>query len=56
MWKDAYVPDQLLAGGNGYSDYIIMKIQEDGTIEDWESRWNSNDLDQENWKHEYVEN
>lgn len=35
-WGGYYVPDDLLCvGDRGYGDYIIMKVQEDGTIENW---------------------
>jgi hypothetical protein len=33
--KDGYVPDCLAINSNGYGDYIIMKIDENGIIEDW---------------------
>ncbi len=33
--KDGYVPDILSPGGNGYGDYIIMKIDGAGQIENW---------------------
>ena len=32
---DDYVIDDLSIGESGYGDYIIMKIDEDGKIEDW---------------------
>lgn len=31
-----YVPGTLCPGGNGYGDYIIMEIDADGVIQDWE--------------------
>ena len=34
--KDGYVPSTLCPKDNGYGDYIIMDIDEDGQIEDWE--------------------
>ncbi len=35
-WKDYYVPDSLLChGDDGYGDYIILNIAEDGRIADW---------------------
>lgn len=34
--KDGYVPNILSPGGSGYGDYIIMKIDESGKIENWE--------------------
>jgi len=33
--SDGYVPSILCPKGNGYGDYIIMDIKEDGTIENW---------------------
>lgn len=33
--KDGYVPDCLSINDAGYGDYIIMKIDEKGLIEDW---------------------
>jgi hypothetical protein len=33
--KDGYVPDILSPGGSGYGDYIIMKIDKSGKIENW---------------------
>lgn len=30
-----YVPDILCPADNGYGDYIIMEIDENGTIQDW---------------------
>lgn len=44
-WNGHYVPDDILAGGDGYGDYIILKINGDGKIENWkppvldESEW-----------------
>lgn len=32
---DGYVPDVLSPGGEGYGDYIIMEIDEDGIIQNW---------------------
>ena len=32
---DGYVPKMLSPGGEGYGDYIIMKIGADGTIANW---------------------
>lgn len=32
---DGYVPGTLSPAENGYGDYIIMKIDENGKIEDW---------------------
>jgi len=33
--KNGYVPSCLSINGNGYGDYIIMKVDENGIIEDW---------------------
>lgn len=33
--KDGYVPSIMAPGGEGYGDYIIMKIDGDGKIADW---------------------
>jgi len=35
QWLGDYVPNDLLAAGNGSGDYIIMTIGEDGIIENW---------------------
>jgi len=32
---DGYVPKIMAPGGNGYGDYIIMSVNEDGLIHDW---------------------
>ena len=34
-WNGFYVPDDLLAGGEGYGDYIILKVDGAGVIEGW---------------------
>lgn len=35
-WGGYYVPDDFLChGGNGYGDYIILKIDAEGFIEKW---------------------
>ena len=35
-WAGWYVPDEVLSpGGEGYGDYIIMKIGPDGVVENW---------------------
>lgn len=35
-WSDYYVPNEFLCvGGNGYGDYIIMKIKDDGFVPGW---------------------
>jgi len=33
--KNGYVPSCLSINDNGYGDYIIMKVDENGMIEDW---------------------
>lgn len=33
--EDGYVPDTLCPADNGYGDYIIMNIDENGKIEGW---------------------
>lgn len=33
--KDGYVPDTMCPEGEGYGDYIIMKVDENGLIENW---------------------
>ncbi len=47
-WKGYYVPNSYLChGGNGYGDYIILKVNEDGKIENYvvpefsEEEWES---------------
>ena len=47
-WRDAYVPNDILAvGSSGFGDYIIMRVGPDGTIAGWvppriaESQWES---------------
>lgn len=32
---DGYVPDVMCPAGEGYGDYIIMNIDEDGFIQNW---------------------
>jgi hypothetical protein len=34
--KEGYVPDIMCPGGEGYGDYIIMKVDENGIIAGWE--------------------
>lgn len=35
-WKDYYVPNRFLCvNDDGYGDYIIFSIREDGTIDGW---------------------
>lgn len=38
---DGYVPSIMCPEGDGYGDYVIMKIAADGTI----AKWNPNDLE-----------
>lgn len=33
---DGYVPSMMCPEGNGYGDYVIMKIGPDGSIANWE--------------------
>lgn len=33
--EDDYVPGIMCPGGDGYGDYIIMEIDENGQIQDW---------------------
>ena len=35
--RDGYVPDIMCPEGDGYGDYIIMKIDEVGKIENWKA-------------------
>lgn len=37
---DYYVPQILSPGDNGYGDYIIMDIDENGIIQDWNPTFN----------------
>lgn len=39
-----YVPDTLCPADNGYGDYIIMAIDENGMIEDW--KFNISDFEE----------
>lgn len=34
---DGYVPKMMAPGGDGYGDYVIMKIGPDGLIENWKA-------------------
>jgi hypothetical protein len=43
--KDGYVPSTLYPKENGYGDYIIMDIDENGQIDNWE--FNINDFKDE---------
>lgn len=46
-WSGCYVPNGILChGGNGYGDYIIMKIGSLGFIKDWKQPL----LDREHWE------
>jgi hypothetical protein len=43
---EGYVPNIMCPEGNGYGDYIIMKVDADGRIENWKqdlSDWNNED-------------
>ena len=44
-WKGFYVPDDLLAGGDGYGDYIILKVDGVGAIEGWNPQ-----IDPDDWQ------
>ncbi len=46
MSIDGYVPETMCPVGNGYGDYIIMNVFEDGTIENW--NFNIDDFTEEN--------
>lgn len=35
---DGYVPKTMCPGDNGYGDYIIMTVDENGVIENWNFR------------------
>ncbi len=35
--EEDYVPEAMSPGGNGYGDYIIMNVDENGFIKDWYS-------------------
>lgn len=35
QYKNWYVPDLLCVNANGYGDYIIFNVSEDGEIENW---------------------
>jgi hypothetical protein len=35
--KDGYVPEIMCPEGNGYGDYIIMKVNENGYIANWDA-------------------
>ena len=38
LTKDGYVPDILDFHGESYGDYIILNIDENGKIEDWDNQ------------------
>lgn len=41
---DGYVPNIMCPEPDGFGDYIIMKVEEDGTIQNWKkdlSDWNN---------------
>lgn len=40
-----YVPNCLAIGENGYGDYVILDIKEDGTIKDWDNSSIEEDFD-----------
>ena len=45
-YKSDYVPDGLLCmGDKGYGDYIILKINENGYIQNWKP-----EIDEEDWE------
>jgi len=45
-WKGYYVPNNILCTKrNGYGDYIIFAVQEDGIIKNWRQP----DLDEKEW-------
>ena len=44
--RDGYVPEGVCHGDNGYGDYIIMKINEKGYIENYKNTINMNN----NWE------
>lgn len=51
-WKGYYVPDDILCTKrNGYGDYIIFDIQEDGTVKNWKSPI----LDEDEWGDEQAD-
>lgn len=48
-WDGFYVPDRFLCpDGDGYGDYIILKVNEDGRINGWKKP----NIDSSDWKNE----
>lgn len=46
-WTDYYVPNDLLCvGSNGYGDYIIFTVKENGYIENWREK----EIDEDRWE------
>jgi hypothetical protein len=37
--SDGYVPKIICPSGEGYGDYIIMKVDGSGLIENWDNSW-----------------
>jgi len=44
---DGYVPDIMCPGDQGYGDYVIMKIDENGFIENWKPSFKEFEINQE---------
>lgn len=44
---EGYVPEIMYPGGAGYGDYIIMKVNEEGQIENWKVGLNEFEEEQE---------
>lgn len=53
-WNGFYVPDDFLSqGGEGFGDYIILKVSKNGFVQDWKRPaiiLAKNDEDQSGWK------
>lgn len=45
--RDSYVIDSLAINDKGYGDYIIMNVNEDGLIEDWDASGLAEDFETE---------
>ncbi len=45
--KEGYVPDTMCPEGEGYGDYIIMKVDENGKISKWNPKINISDFEDE---------